>query len=63
MSKKVKVTLVKSVFGRHPSHRATVFGLGLRKKINTTRILEDTPAVRGMIAKVGYLLQVEEIKA
>ncbi len=54
----VSVTLVKSFYGRLPSHRATVTGLGL-KRINHTVELEDTPAVRGMINKVSYLLKVE----
>ena len=59
MSKKtVKVTLVKSPIGTRDSHRATVLGLGL-KKINQTRELEDTPAVRGMIGKVSYLVKVQ----
>jgi large subunit ribosomal protein L30 len=55
----VKVTLVKSVIKSTKSQRATVTGLGLRK-INSTRVLEDTPAVRGMINKVKHLLRVEE---
>ncbi len=59
MSKKtVKVTLVRSPIGTRDSHRATVLGLGL-KKMHQTRELEDTPAVRGMITKVSYLLRVE----
>jgi large subunit ribosomal protein L30 len=58
MSKKeVTVTLVKSVAGTRADHRATVLGLGL-KRINQSRSLEDTPAVRGMINKVAYLLKV-----
>ena len=56
--KKVKVTLVKSVIGTKESHRATVRGLGLRR-LNSTSELEDTPAVRGMINKVFYLLKCE----
>ena len=56
--KTLKVTLVKSPIGTRESHRATVFGLGL-KKIRQTRVLEDTPAVRGMINKVSYLVKVE----
>jgi large subunit ribosomal protein L30 len=56
--KKIKVTLVKSVIGTRESHRATVRGLGLRK-LNHTVELEDTPAVRGMIQKVAYLLKYE----
>jgi len=59
MSKKtLKVTLVRSPIGTPDSHRATVLGLGLNK-INQTRELEDTPAVRGMITKVSYLVKVE----
>jgi large subunit ribosomal protein L30 len=56
--KKVKVTLVKSVIGCKASHRATVRGLGL-KRINHTVELRDTPAVRGMINKVYYLVKCE----
>lgn len=56
--KKVKVTLVKSVIGTKQSHRATVTGLGLRR-LNQTVELEDTPAVRGMINKVAYLVKCE----
>lgn len=55
--KTVKVTLVKSVIGTRGSHRATVLGLGL-KRLNQTVELEDTPAVRGMIHKVDYLVKV-----
>lgn len=55
--KTVKVKLVKSVAGTRASHRATVAGLGLRK-LNSERTLEDTPAVRGMINKVSYLVKV-----
>ena len=51
------VKLVRSVAGTKESHRATVRGLGLRKT-NSTATLEDTPAVRGMINKVSYLVQV-----
>ena len=56
--KKIKVTLVKSVIGTKQDHRATVRGLGLRK-LNSSAVLEDTPAVRGMIHKVQYLVKVE----
>jgi large subunit ribosomal protein L30 len=54
----VKVTLVRSPIGTRASHKATVLGLGL-KKLNQTRELEDTPAVRGMISKVSYLVKVQ----
>ncbi|MDA0829709.1 MAG: 50S ribosomal protein L30 [Burkholderiales bacterium] len=58
LDKTLKVTLIKSVIGTKPSHRATVIGLGLRR-IRHTVMLEDTPSVRGMIAKVDYLVKVE----
>jgi large subunit ribosomal protein L30 len=54
--KTIKVTLVKSVIGTKQDHRATVRGLGLRR-LNSSAVLEDTPAVRGMIHKVAYLLK------
>jgi large subunit ribosomal protein L30 len=56
--KKIKVTLVKSIIGTKQDHRATVRGLGLRK-LNSSAELVDTPAVRGMIQKVQYLVKVE----
>lgn len=56
--KTIKVTLVKSPIGTNADHRATVLGLDL-KKIRQTRELEDTPAVRGMINKIAYLVRVE----
>jgi large subunit ribosomal protein L30 len=55
--KTLTVKLVKSVAGTKQSHRDTVRGLGLRR-VNSTRTLEDTPAVRGMINKVDYLVLV-----
>jgi large subunit ribosomal protein L30 len=58
VEKKVKVTLVKSLIGTKESHRATVRGLGLRR-LNSSSELQDTPAVRGMINKVSYLLKCE----
>ncbi len=60
MAKKtLRVTLMKSFFGRLPKHRATVKGLGL-KKIRQTVELEDSKAIRGMINKVSYLVKVKE---
>ncbi len=56
--KKLKVTLVKSVIGTKQDHRATVRGLGLRR-INHTTELWDTPAIRGMIKKIAYLVKCE----
>lgn len=53
----VKVQLVRSPVGCRESHRATVRGLGLRK-LNSVSELQDTPAVRGMINKISYLIKV-----
>jgi large subunit ribosomal protein L30 len=53
----IKVKLVRSPIGCKASHRATVRGLGLRK-LNSVRELQDTPAVRGMINKISYLVAV-----
>ncbi len=57
--KNIKITLVKSKFGRTPGHRECVEGLGLRKIRHSVNVL-DTPCNRGMINKVSYLLKVEE---
>jgi large subunit ribosomal protein L30 len=48
---------VRSPIGTHSSHRATVRGLGLRR-LQSESVVEDTPAVRGMINKVSYLVKV-----
>ncbi len=58
-SKKVKLTLMGSKFGRKPGHRECIEGLGLRRRHQTSLVI-DTPANRGMINKVSYLLKVEE---
>jgi large subunit ribosomal protein L30 len=55
--KTLTVKLVRSPIGTKTDHRATVRGLGLRR-LNGTRVLEDTPAVRGMINKVRYMVEV-----
>ncbi|RZT94118.1 LSU ribosomal protein L30P [Advenella incenata] len=57
--KQIKVTLVRSVIGTKQSHRDTVRGLGLGK-VNSSRVLVDTPEVRGMIRTVDYLVSVSE---
>ncbi|HAF01816.1 MAG TPA: 50S ribosomal protein L30 [Methylophilaceae bacterium] len=54
----IKVTLVRSLIGRIEAHKATVRGLGLRRMHHTVEV-QDTPAIRGMINAVGYLLKVE----
>ena len=58
--KQLKVTLVRSTIGTKQSHRDTVRGLGLRR-VNSTKVLGDTPEVRGMIRKVDYLVSVSEV--
>jgi large subunit ribosomal protein L30 len=57
-AKKIQVTLVRSTTGRLASHKACVAGLGLRRIRHTVEV-EDTPAVRGMINKVNYMVKVE----
>lgn len=58
---KLKVTLTKSTIGRKKDHIATVNALGL-KKIGKNVVHEDTPQIRGMINKVNYLLEIEEVQ-
>lgn len=57
---KLKVTLTKSGNGRSPKQRATLLGLGLTR-MNRERLLPDTPATRGMIAKVAHLVEWREV--
>lgn len=58
--KKVKVTMIASKFGRKPGHRECLHGLGLKRMHQTVEII-DTPANRGMINKINYLVKVEEL--
>ena len=57
---KIKVTLVKSTIGQVVSVKATVKALGL-KKIRSSKELDDTPAIQGMITKVQHLVKVENV--
>ena len=57
--KRIKVTLVKGLRGTLHTHRESVKGLGLRHRQHSVEV-QDTPAIRGMINKVSYLLKVEE---
>ena len=57
---KIKITLVKSIIGRSDRQQATVRGLGLRK-INSQVIREKRPEILGMIKKIEFMLQVEEV--
>lgn len=61
VSGKVKVTQMVGSIGRRQDQEATLKGLGLNKR-HRSRVLEDNPAVRGMIYKVRHLLKVEEVK-
>ena len=56
----LKITLVKSLNGRLERHIATANSLGLRK-IGQVSIQPDNAQTRGKIAKIGYLLKVEEV--
>ena len=55
----IKITQIRSVIGRKPKHRRTVRALGLRR-IGHTVTQRDTPAIRGMVESVSYLVKVEE---
>lgn len=55
---RIKVTLRKSRIGSNERQRQTLSGLGLGK-INSSSVVKDTPALRGMIAKVVHLVEVE----
>jgi len=57
---KIKISLVRSTIGALPKHRATVRSLGLRK-IGSSTIQEDTPAIKGMVRNVSHLVKVEEV--
>ena len=56
--KTIKVTLMRSLIGTRPEHRASVRGLGLRRIRHTVELV-DSPEVRGMINKVSYLVRCE----
>ncbi|NJC99907.1 50S ribosomal protein L30 [Candidatus Erwinia dacicola] len=59
MTKTIKITQTRSSIGRLPKHKATLLGLGLRR-INQTVKREDTPAVRGMVNAISYMVKMEE---
>ncbi|MFI3228856.1 MAG: 50S ribosomal protein L30 [Bacillota bacterium] len=56
----IKVTLIKSTIGSLSQHKKTIEALGLRK-VNSSRVHNDTVAIRGMIAKVSHLIKTEEV--
>lgn len=59
-TKQIKLTLIKSTFGRLQKHKDTVRGLGLRK-MHSTSVLTITPEVMGMVNKIEYMLKVEKL--
>jgi len=61
MAGKLKITQVGSPIGRPKEQRATLIGLGLNR-IRRSNVVDDTPSVRGMLRKVGHLVQVEPAK-
>jgi large subunit ribosomal protein L30 len=56
----IRVTQIASPIGRKPGQRETLVGLGLNR-MHRTSVLEDTPAVRGMIRKVAHLVRVDDL--
>jgi len=58
---KIKITQIGSPIGRPNKQRETLIGLGLNK-LNKTRELQDTPAIRGMVNKVSHLVRVEDLE-
>jgi large subunit ribosomal protein L30 len=60
MSKKLKITLIKSMIGRPEKHRKVLRGMGLTR-MQKTVLLEDTPAVRGMVHTVSHMVRSEEV--
>ena len=58
---KIKITQIGSPIGRPNNQRETLIGLGLNK-MNKTRELLDTPAIRGMVNKVSHLVRVEDLE-
>jgi|TARA_R110002126_G_scaffold272886_2_gene417230 large subunit ribosomal protein L30 len=59
MDKQIKITLVKSLIGRLPKHVLIAKQLGL-KRMNSTVVHRDIPAIRGLVNQVSYLLSIEE---
>ncbi len=60
MAKELKITLKKSLIGKSEKQRRVAYGLGLRRP-NKSVIRKDTPEIRGMIEKIKFMLEVEEI--
>ena len=58
--KQLRITLVRSALGYSLKHKATVRAMGLTR-LHKTVVQADTPQLRGMLAKVGHLVTVEEV--
>ena len=58
---KIRITLIRSLAGKRKRHRRTIKALGL-KRISSSVIKEDNPQIRGMIARVSYMVKVDEVK-
>ncbi len=58
---KIRITLIRSLAGKKERHRRTIRALGL-KKIRSSVIKEDNPQTRGMIARVSYMVKVNDVK-
>lgn len=58
--KKLRVTYVRSAIGYSERHKATIRTLGFHR-LHETVVLEDTPSLRGKLAKVNHLVQIEEV--
>ncbi len=59
-TKQLKITQIKSKFGRLSNHKFCLLGLGIRR-LNQSVVVKDTPENRGMINKINYMLKVEEV--
>ena len=59
-NKQIRVTQIKSKFGRLAKHKACLIGLGI-KKLNQSVIINDTPENRGMINRISYMIKVEDL--
>jgi large subunit ribosomal protein L30 len=58
MTDTIRITLIKSIIGKNKKIRQTLKGLGLNR-LNKTVSLKNTPAIRGMISKVSYMVKVD----
>lgn len=61
MAEKLKITQIRSTIGRNKKQKLTMKALGIRR-MHQTVVHNDTPQIRGMIAKVGHLVKVEEVE-